>query len=79
LALKGVVTRKNNVPYEGIHLLIFEMLTSIFIEVLTGHSKVDHENVTAYPILYHLAGRKWLNGPNLPASYLHLLEGLEFF
>jgi hypothetical protein len=74
-----MVTCKNNVPHEGIHLLIFEMLTSILIQILTGHSKVDHENITANPILYHLAGRNWLNGPNLSASYLHLLKRFEFF
>lgn len=70
-----MVTGKNDVTHEGIYLVVFDVFTGLYIPILAGYSKVNHENITADPV--DSLREHQLNGPNLPASLLYDLKGLE--
>ena len=50
LALEGVVTRENNVADEGVNLFVGKVL-ALGVDVLTGNSEIDHEDVAGGPCL----------------------------
>lgn len=71
------MTGEDDVSNKRMHLHVGNMLT-ILVEILSGHSKVDHENVTGDPSFPLIIRSYILERTYLSAGLLNLLETFKF-